>query len=117
MAALRARESMFDKLRLSHKIAAIGAVGIAGVVAIGGIYLWGASQQARYQDEFERADAIARIAGRISVGMLEARRAEKDFLLRDDEKYVKRHLELTNAIAADLDSLARRLDAAGQAAI
>ena len=37
--------------------------------------------------------------------MLEARRAEKDFQLRRDEAYSKRHAELSAAIERDMERL------------
>ena len=49
--------------------------------------------------------------------MLEARQAEKDFLLSANEQDVRRHGELSKTIAADIDSLQRSVDALGSGPI
>jgi methyl-accepting chemotaxis protein len=46
--------------------------------------------------------------------LLESRRAEKDFLLRNDVKYVMRHDELRDAIGRDLDDLRTEIENLGE---
>jgi methyl-accepting chemotaxis protein len=101
-------------IRLSHKIVAIGALGIVGVFAIAAIYLTGQRSQERYRVMASQAREIAMVTDRLAVRALEARRAEKDFLLRADETYVTRHADVTKGIRADLDALKQRSDAAGR---
>jgi methyl-accepting chemotaxis protein len=98
-------------LRLSHKIAAIGAVGVVGLAIVGGIYLVGNATQERLRTAAESSAAIYRQTSRVLVGMLEVRRAEKDFLLRKDAKYAKRHAELDKQVGDDLAELQRRVQA------
>ena len=92
-------------IRVTHKIMAIGLVGLGGLLAFAAIYQFGSWSQ-------EKSRAIARNAGTISdlnqqlaVEMLEARRAEKDFQLRRDLAYSKHHAELSSAIERDLRQL------------
>ena len=92
-------------LRLSHKIAAIGALGIVGLVAVAVIYMSGARSQEHHRAAAERAKAIGAVADKLAVTLLQARRAEKDFLLRADEQYVSHHVDLTRTIRADLDAI------------
>jgi methyl-accepting chemotaxis protein len=96
-------------IRLSYKIAAIGSFGVIGLFMFGGLYLNGNLQQAHYQGIASEAGSIGRLAGRTLIGLLDARRAEKDFLLRHDEKYSLRHGELSRTIEANLEALRSRL--------
>src|SRR5262245_21569694 len=98
---------------LTHKIAAIGATGVLGVAVMGAIYLIGASIQDKYRRVAESAQAMLEQANELSVKLLESRRAEKDFLLRNDMKYVDRHRSLNGEIGGHLDTL-RQQAAAGE---
>ena len=66
-------------LLLTHKITAIGIIGVIGVVLIGGIHLYGEKAMAVYQNAAESARTIAELNRKIEVELLEGRRAEKDF--------------------------------------
>ena len=65
--------------RLTHKIAAIGIVGISGLFLIAAIYLTGVSSQGRYRQSVAEANGIAAVMTRLSQGLLQARQVEKDF--------------------------------------
>jgi methyl-accepting chemotaxis protein len=98
------------QLRLTHKIAAIGLIGVVGLAAVGLIYEEGAWSQDGARKAAEDARAIAGLTRRISVEMLEARRDEKNFLLRKQESYVEHHAKLSGATGRDFDQLkVRRL--------
>ena len=64
----------FPTLRLTHKIAAIGALGIAGLALIGAIYLVSTTSQERYRRGAENARQISQQANRFALHFLEARR-------------------------------------------
>src|ERR1700755_2825622 len=83
------------QLRLTHKIAAIGFVGVVGLAAVGLIYQQGTWAQDGVRKVAEDARAILGLTKRISIEMLEARRDEKNFLLRKQESYVKHHAQLS----------------------
>ena len=100
--------------RLTHKIAAIGCVGVIGLAAVGVIYQQGTWAQDGVRKAAEDARAISGLTKRISIEMLEARRDEKNFLLRKQDSYVKHHAQLSGAIGRDFDEL--RDDAARRAA-
>src|SRR5436190_7396211 len=93
------------RLRLTHKIAAIGALGVIGLAAVGGIYVHGNTVQEAYRLTATDARTILSLTNKLVVDLLESRRAEKDFLLRSDEKYAARHTALTKSIAADFEAL------------
>ncbi|WKA27665.1 methyl-accepting chemotaxis protein [Bradyrhizobium roseum] len=101
-------------LRLTHKIMAIGAIGVVGVVLIGGMHLYGEKAMAVYRDAADNARSIAELNRGIEVGLLEGRRAEKDFLLRNDMKKAESQVEIAKAVAADVETLRGRVAAVGK---
>ncbi len=103
------------QLRLTHKIAAIGSVGVIGLAAVGVIYQQGTWSQDSARKAAEDARAISGLTKKISIEMLEARRDEKNFLLRKQDAYVKHHAQLSGAIGRDFDDLKTMVKAAGYA--
>src|SRR4051794_26639602 len=97
-------------LRLTHKIMAIGIVGLVGLLAFGAIYQIGSWSQDASREIAGSARTISDLNKQLSVDMLEARRAEKDFQLRRDDSYSKRHAGLSAVIDrnfAQLNTLMR----------
>ena len=92
-------------LRLTHKIMAIGIVGLVGLLAFGAIYQIGSWSQDASRAIAGNARTISDLNKKLSMEMLEARRAEKDFQLRRDEAYSKSHAELSAAIDRDFQQL------------
>jgi methyl-accepting chemotaxis protein len=92
-------------LRLTHKIMAIGLVGLTGLLAFGAIYKVGSWSQESSRAVATEGRAISDLSRQISIEMLQARRVEKDFQLRREERYVKRHSELSAGTDRDLEKL------------
>jgi methyl-accepting chemotaxis protein len=92
-------------LRLTHKIIAIGVIGLVGLLAFGAIYQVGSWSQDRSRAVADNARAISNLNKQLLVEMLEARRAEKDFQLRRDQSLSKHHAELSAGIGRDLEQL------------
>jgi len=101
-------------LRLTHKITAIGVIGVAGVLLIGGIHLYGESAIAVYRSTAENARTVFELNRRIEVELLEARRAEKDFLLRNDARKADSQIEISKAVTNDIDALRGKVLAIGK---
>jgi methyl-accepting chemotaxis protein len=101
-------------LSLTHKISAIGVIGVAGVILIGGIHLYGERAIAVYRDAAESARMVAVLNNKIEVELLEGRRAEKDFLLRNDAKKADAQMEIARAVAADIETLRGKVAAIGK---
>ncbi len=101
-------------LRLSHKIIAIAALGVCGLATVGGIYLFGEAAQERSQAITNSALSASRLTNKITIEVLEARRGEKDFIIRSDEKYVERQREAADAVTADLSALKSQLETSGR---
>jgi methyl-accepting chemotaxis protein len=70
---------MAFSVRLTHKIAAIGIIGVAGIILVGGMHMYGESALAVYRNAAEGARAIFELNNRIEIELLEGRRAEKHF--------------------------------------
>ncbi|TPQ30329.1 methyl-accepting chemotaxis protein [Bradyrhizobium guangdongense] len=101
-------------LRLTHKITAIGVIGVIGVVMIGGIHLYGERAMAVYRDAADNARAIFELNNRIAIALLEGRRAEKDFLLRSDPAKAQRQAEIARDSSADIEKLRSKVAALGK---
>ena len=101
------------QLLLTHKIAAIGLVGVIGLASVGLIYQQGTWAQDAARKTAEDARAISSLTKKISIEMLEARRDEKNFLLHKQESDVKHHAQLSGAIGRDFDELKSMVKSAG----
>src|SRR4030088_218830 len=100
--------------RLTHKIVAIGVAGIVGVILVGGMHVYGESEMAVYRDTAENARTISELSSKIEIELLEGRRAEKDFLLRNDSKKADSQIAIGKSVAADIDMLHGKIVAAGR---
>jgi methyl-accepting chemotaxis protein len=92
-------------IRLTHKIMAIGAVGLIGLLAFGAIDQIGGASQDASRSVANHARAISDLNKQISIEMLEARRNEKNFQQRRNESYAKAHAELILVIDRDFDRM------------
>jgi methyl-accepting chemotaxis protein len=82
-----------------------------GVILVGGIHLYGETAVAVYRDAAENARAIFELNEKIEVELLEGRRAEKDFLLRNDPRKADEQIEIGKAVIADIDKLRGKITA------
>src|ERR1700712_3212932 len=101
-------------LRLTHKITAIGVIGVMGVLLVGGIHWYGETAMAGYRDAAEKARAISELNHKVEVELLEGRRAEKDFLLRNDPRKADSEIAIGKSVAADIDALRGQVAAIGK---
>ena len=101
-------------LRLTHKITAIGIIGVAGVILVGGMHMYGESALAPYKDAAENARKIFELNSKIEIELLEGRRAEKDFLLRSDQKRADAQSVITRTAFSDIDTLQGKVAAIGK---
>jgi methyl-accepting chemotaxis protein len=91
--------------RLTHKVMAIALIGLLSLIAFGSIYLVGRASQDASRTGAANARAIADLNHKLASDLLDARRAEKDFQLRRDLAYAKRHADLSAAIGRELSEL------------
>ena len=92
-------------IRLTHRIMAIGAVGLIGVLAFGAIYQIGSLSQDASRSAARSAREISDLSKQLSIEMLEARRHEKNFQQRRNETYAKAHADLVVKIDGDFGRL------------
>ena len=93
---------------------AVGAVGVFGLMLVGALYFYGNWVQDGFRAASDDAEKIAGTALKLQVDFLDARRLEKDFLLRRELDYVTRHKEVSKAIESNLSSLQDRARLLGQ---
>jgi methyl-accepting chemotaxis protein len=92
-------------IRLTHKIMAIGAVGLLALLTVGAIYQFGSWSQDASRSVANNARAVSDLNKQLSIEMLEARRNEKNFQQRRNDSYAKAHAELVVTIDRDFDRL------------
>jgi methyl-accepting chemotaxis protein len=100
-------------LRLTHKIMAIGIVGLLGLLAFGAIYQIGSRSQEASRAIAASARTVSNLNKQLLVAMLEARRNEKNFQQRRNESYAKAHAELVVTIERDFDQLQTLVQSSG----
>src|SRR4029078_6435202 len=104
-------------IRLTHRIMAIGAVGLIGVLAFGAIYQVGSLSQDASRSAARSAREISDLSKQLSIEMLEARRNEKNFQQRRNETYAKAHADLVVKIDGDFSPLGKTPKAGGFGAL
>ena len=104
-------EMRFPTIRigLMSKIFAVGAIGSIGLITVAGLYMYGESAASRSQSVADEAILARALTRSVVTQFLEARRAEKDFLLRSDENYIKRHGSVTQNLGSYIDQLTGKL--------
>src|SRR5204862_6081869 len=100
-------------VRLTHRIMAIGAIGLAGLLTVGAIYEVASRSQDASRATAMNARAMADLNKQLSIEMLEARRNEKNFQARRNESYAKAHAELVVVINRDFDRQLAMVKASG----
>ena len=103
--------------RLTHKVMAIALIGLLSLVAFGAIYLVGRASQDASRAAAMNARAIADLNHKLAKDMLDAQRAEKDFQLRRDLAFAKRHAEISAEIGRELAELRSATRAGGFTAL
>ena len=108
---------LIGRLGITQQIALVGALGVAGMLAIGAAYLIGNSARTDAQTRITQGNEQLALLGELKIGLLEARRAEKDFLLRRADDYITRHETAMRAAVRDVEALRRLLNGAPAVAI
>jgi len=104
-------------IRLTHKIMAIGIVGLIGLLGFGVIYQIGSASQDASRAVAKNAREISDLNKQLSIEMLEARRNEKNFQQRRNESYAKAHADLMVVIDRNFDRLQALMRIDGMSAL
>ncbi|PCK07123.1 MAG: hypothetical protein COA42_15930 [Alteromonadaceae bacterium] len=90
--------NMLNNMTLKTKLITLMAIVAVGFLFTGGIYFKSIDLRADSMKKFELIIHFERHIDHLTIKMLLARRAEKDFLLRSDKKYMGRHARLIDDI-------------------
>jgi CHASE3 domain sensor protein len=110
-------DTFLQRLGLSQQIAFVGMLGVIGLIVVGGIYGLGNARQMTAQQRVDRANESIDALDAIKIDLLEARRSEKDFLLRRKDEYADKQNAAVAAASKDLKILRRLVDPQNQAAV
>ncbi|RCK43369.1 methyl-accepting chemotaxis protein [Thalassospira profundimaris] len=100
--------SFLSRMKLVYQISLISVVALI-IFAVVGVTQFIADQQRQSaQTIAEAANADQSLVDAISRAFLNARRHEKDFVLRKNEEYVASHAAAAMSVRAGLDDLAKR---------
>ena len=97
--------SLLKRLAILHQVGAIAILALIGFVVVGAAYFGGNLIEASFRKEAERRSTEFEIATDVKTNFLQARRREKDFLIRMDMKYADDLFNVTAAAKRDLSAL------------
>jgi methyl-accepting chemotaxis protein len=109
------RAGLLANLKISAKTAIIGGVGVLGLVLVGAVYFVASNVQAGRQRLADEVALIGKLQSSVLIDMLQARRSEKDFLIRRDEKYLKTQNKGVEDAIRNLAAMNERLAGIGRA--
>ncbi|WP_338186223.1 methyl-accepting chemotaxis protein [Thalassospira tepidiphila] len=92
-------------MRLLYQISLIGGVALLIFIVVGAVQFIAEQQRRAAEEVAESALENKLVADAVSREFLNARRREKDFLLRMDEKYVSQHASVVEDVNAGLEQL------------
>jgi methyl-accepting chemotaxis protein len=87
------------------RIGLLGLLGVAGVLVLGGINLYGAERQAAYQASADHAVELRLLSVDLGDAVLEARRAEIEFLLKPNDQLIATREQLAKRVDQRLAEL------------
>lgn len=102
-------ERVLSRFGISIQAGVIGGVALLGFVLIGILNLIGSHQQTVARDALEQAIERRLLVNQTVIGLLEMRRNEKDFFLRQDEKHARDHAAAAELVTGKMKDLASRL--------
>jgi methyl-accepting chemotaxis protein len=103
-------DKLLSRISVKLQIALIALAGVLGLLALGGTYLGSSLSLARTQAVMDRQLAAHDTLNKIDNGLLQARRIEKDFLIRRQEQYLPRHAATVSDVVAKMGTLGSQLD-------
>mgnify|MGYP000297042224 FL=1 len=82
---------MYKNITLKNKLIGLIVLIILGFIVISMVYMKSVNVREHAKAEFEKVLKYGEHIDKISIQMLQARRSEKDFILRSKEKYIEKH--------------------------
>ena len=99
-----------SRFSLRAQIGLIALIGVIGLAALGLSYVLSNTTLARMQARLEMARGAHETLAAIEAGLLQARRNEKDFLLRKQERYLTQHAKVVGEAVTKARALPRYLE-------
>jgi methyl-accepting chemotaxis protein len=98
---------MLSRLGITRQMALIGVLGVLGLIIVGVVFYIGSALQDTAQQQIEAANVRVATLSSINVNLLEARKAEKDFLIlliRGKDEFAQKRSVAANAAAGNAAS-------------
>ena len=99
-----------NSMTLKTRIFLLAPLAMLGMLVVGAIFYYGNLIEQDYRTRLAQIQQLWTVDAEIETSLLQARRHEKDFLLRSDTRYSDRHAETSAQIMAEiarLDDLAK----------
>ncbi len=97
----------FSNLKIGQRMAVTIAISLVGIVAVVGGFLLKDHIQAGFAAKVDKMTEIGLTAQEIEKNLLQARRAETDFLLERSLDDVERHAAVSGDLGTEMETLAR----------
>ena len=95
----------FHDLKIVHKLALVLGILLIGFLFLTFSYYVVVKEEEAAWKKAEQTNEFVRFASRVESGMLQARRREKDFLLRNAAKYIDQHASVVTDTQKDVATL------------
>jgi methyl-accepting chemotaxis protein len=92
-------------MTLKTRIFLLAPLAILGMLVVGSIFYFGQTVEQGYRADLGKIQDLYTLDQDLEMSMLQARRAEKDFLLRKRETDVSQHAEVASAAEAQIQRL------------
>jgi len=99
--------SWFQNSKLVYQVNLIGGLAFLGFIVIGIIFIQSETKLETGQTEIAMDIKALEVAEDVHYGFLNARRNEKDFLLRFDQKYIDKHAKTMDGLMKGMGVLAK----------
>ncbi len=110
-------KKLLSKFGVAYQIGLVGGLGVVGLVLVGLLYYGGTVEVAASNRALERTNAGLALLDQVKIDLLEARRSEKDYLLRRNEEFAKKQAEALARFRRDSKALGALVDARDRALI
>jgi methyl-accepting chemotaxis protein len=108
---------ILSRFGVSYQIGLVGMIGVIGLAIVGMVYFVGSTQLARASRGLAQSNAgVVKLAD-VKIDLLQARRSEKDFLMRRKEEFATKQNAALSDFARDADALVNLVGAKRQVAL
>ncbi len=100
----------FHNFKIKNQIMSICTLALLGFISIAAVYFFSDNVQSKLQAHQAHSSRVLELDQDLRFQMLNARRREKDFIIRNDEKYAAKHAEVISFIKEILTDLSKEAD-------